>query len=68
MKDVCVACAYSFVRRRRVVFRGQAVTTSLSCETQRETFSEITTSFNGTFTAPSELLLLELAGSKLSFR
>ncbi|MPC24133.1 hypothetical protein E2C01_017205 [Portunus trituberculatus] len=31
-------------------------------------FSEITTSFNERFTAPPELVLLEFAGSKLSFR
>ncbi|MPC37508.1 hypothetical protein E2C01_030988 [Portunus trituberculatus] len=37
---------------RRVVFRGQSVTVPLSCETQRETFSEIRTSFNGKFTIP----------------
>ncbi|MPC89079.1 Ragulator complex protein LAMTOR2 [Portunus trituberculatus] len=31
-------------------------------------FSEITTSFNGEFTAPPELVLLDLTGSKLMFR
>ncbi|MPC28449.1 hypothetical protein E2C01_021656 [Portunus trituberculatus] len=45
----------------------QAVTARLSCETPRETFSDITTSFNGEFTAPPELVLLDLVGSKLSF-
>ncbi|MPC20710.1 Proto-oncogene tyrosine-protein kinase Yrk [Portunus trituberculatus] len=44
------------------------MTAPLNCETQRETFSEITTSFNGKFTAPPELVLLDLVGSKLSFR
>ncbi|MPC49051.1 hypothetical protein E2C01_042841 [Portunus trituberculatus] len=68
MKGVCVVSACSFVRKRRVVFRGQAVTVPLSCEAQRETFSKITTSFNIRFTAPPELLLLDLARSKLSFR
>ncbi|MPC44071.1 hypothetical protein E2C01_037732 [Portunus trituberculatus] len=56
------------MRRRRVVFRGQAVTAPLSCEIQRKAFSEITTSFNGRFTAPSELVLLDFTGSKPSFR
>ncbi|MPC36736.1 hypothetical protein E2C01_030205 [Portunus trituberculatus] len=36
--------------------RGQAVSTPSSCETRRETFSEITTIFDGEFTALSELI------------
>ena len=35
-----------------VVFRGQAVTTPLCYETQREMFSEVTTGFDDKFTAP----------------
>ena len=34
-----------------VVFRGQAVTTPLCYETQRETFSEVTTGFDDKLTA-----------------
>ena len=49
------------------VFRGQAVTISLCCETQRETFNEVTTGFNDKFTASSEPVLLDLTGSNYCF-
>ncbi|MPC91501.1 hypothetical protein E2C01_086541 [Portunus trituberculatus] len=44
------------------------MTAPLSCETRRETYSETTTSFNERFTAPPELVLLDLTGSKSLFR
>ena len=37
------------------------------CETERETFSEVTTAFNDKFTAPTEPVLLDLTGSNYHF-
>ena len=45
-----------------VVFRGEALTTPLCCEPQREMISEITGGFNAMFTVP-----LDLTGSKYHF-
>ena len=44
-------CMY-FYEEEEVVFRGQAVVTPLCYETQKETFTEVTTGFNDKFTAP----------------
>ena len=43
-------CMY-FCEEEEVVFRGQAVVTPLCYETQRETFSEVTTGFDDKLTA-----------------
>ncbi|MPC71998.1 hypothetical protein E2C01_066290 [Portunus trituberculatus] len=48
--SVCSKCLQFCVRR--VVFRRQALMAPSSCETQSETFSEITTNTGGEFTAP----------------
>ncbi|MPC62840.1 hypothetical protein E2C01_056930 [Portunus trituberculatus] len=59
---------YLIPSQKGTPMHGQAETAPLSCETQKKTFSEITTSFDGRFTTPPELVPLQLAGSKLSFR
>ena len=41
------------------------MTTHLRCDTQKKTFSEIRAGFNGKFTAPFELVLLDLLGIHL---
>ena len=47
--------------------RAKAVTVPLCCETQRETFSEVTAGFNDKFTASQEPVLLDLTGSNSYF-
>ena len=43
------------------------MTPPLCCETQKETFSEVTTAFDDKFTAPREPMLLDLTGSNYRF-